>query len=62
MTKLADAMDEDVVPAGQNVIGEATKATFFVIADGDVDVYVDNSKVNTLGRGRYAGKLHHKGR
>ena len=31
--------------------------TFFVIADGDVDVYVDNSKVNTLGRGRYFGEV-----
>ena len=51
MTKLADAMDEDVVPAGQNVIVQGDEGhTFFVIADGDVDVYVDNSKVNTLGR------------
>jgi CRP-like cAMP-binding protein len=58
MTKLADAMDEDVVPAGQNVIVQGDEGhTFFVIADGDVDVYVDNSKVNTLGRGRYFGEV-----
>ena len=58
MTKLADAMDEDVVPAGQNVIVQGDEGhTFFVIADGDVDVYVDNSKVNTFGRGRYFGEV-----
>ncbi|KAK7239625.1 3'(2'),5'-bisphosphate nucleotidase [Aureococcus anophagefferens] len=39
MTKLADAMDEDNVAAGHNIICEGDEGhTFFIIADGEVVV------------------------
>ena len=58
MTKLADAMDEDFVAAGNNIIVQGDEGhTFFVVAGGTVDVIVDGKKVAALERGKYFGEV-----
>ena len=56
MTKLADAMDEDNVAAGHNIICEGDEGhTFFIIADGEVVVSKGGDAITTLKRGGYFG-------
>ena len=56
MTKLADAMDEDNIQPGNNIICEGDEGhTFFIIADGEVVVSKGGDAITTLKRGGYFG-------
>lgn len=58
MTKLADCMDEDELSAGDCIINEGDDGhTFYVIARGEVEVFVKGEKIATLKAGGYFGHL-----
>ncbi|KAJ8612110.1 hypothetical protein CTAYLR_002461 [Chrysophaeum taylorii] len=57
LTKLADCMDEEDVPAGHNIIVEGEEGnTFYVIAEGDVEISTaKDGVVGTFTKGAYFG-------
>ncbi|ORM41242.1 cAMP-dependent protein kinase type I-beta regulatory subunit [Babesia sp. Xinjiang] len=52
------AMSSFEIPAGANVVTQGANGTyFFIIGDGDFDVYVDGELVNALSRGAAFGEI-----